>query len=60
MRIRVSRTFSSVRERPFIDGEWRAMQGDHGVILRWLSMERDLEDIGDKEGRCHMGIVPQM
>ena len=24
------------------------MRGDHDVILGWLSMERDIEDFGDK------------
>ena len=53
-------TFSSGGEQPFIDGGWRAVRGDYGVILKWLSMERDSEDIGDIIGECRMEIVSRI
>ena len=43
------RTFSSGGEWPYIDGGWRAVQEDHDVIIGWLSMEEDLDDIKKKE-----------
>ena len=52
-------TFTSGGERPFIDGEWRAVREDHGVILIWLSMEGDLENIENRIGRYHLEIGPQ-
>ena len=42
-------------ERPFIDGEWRAVQEDHGVIIGQPSMEAMSEDFGVKGGGCQIG-----
>ena len=35
----------------FIDGEWRAVRGDHGVILGWPSMEGVAEYLIEKGDR---------
>ena len=45
-------------ERPFINKKWSDVQENHGEIIGQLSIERDLEDIGDKRERHHMKIVP--
>ena len=47
-------------ERFFIDGEWRAVKGNYGVILERLSMEVYTADIRNKIRNCHMEIIPQL
>ena len=42
----------------FIDGAWRAVRGDYGEIIEWLSMVGDLEDSGDKIWRYHLENKP--
>ena len=41
-------------ERPFIVGEWRTVQEDHGVIIGLPSMEVVSKDSRVKGGECHM------
>ncbi|GFY95199.1 hypothetical protein Acr_10g0005840 [Actinidia rufa] len=47
-------------ERPFIDGEWRAVRVDHDAIIGRPSTKGDPTDIGVIVGECHMENVMQM
>ena len=45
-------------EQTFIDGEWRVVRKDHGVILEQPNMEGGAEDLRVKLGECHMEDTP--
>ena len=47
-------------ERPFIDGEFTAVQGDHGVIIGQPNMEAMIEDRGTTREECQMETAPRM
>ena len=47
-------------EWPFIDGDCRAVQEDHSVIIGQPSIEGVAENFGVKEGRCQIETKPRM
>ena len=59
-RVRMQLPFLLDGEQPFIDGEFRAVREDHGVIIRQPSMEGVAEDFGVKGGGFQMEIALQM
>ena len=45
-------------EWPFIDGEFKAMRENHGIIIGLPSMEVGYEDFEEKRRECHMETTP--